>query len=368
MKTKEVHQFSFHELSEKDLKSLKVLDLITKKGIISRTEISKITGINIVSISNYINRYIEEKLIMENGFDVSTGGRKPELVELNKEENRIIGIEIGKDLIRSVFTDIGLSVSSKMEMPKTGRSVKEITAELCVLIEGMLKKAGITDGGLRTVGVGTSAYDNEYISKTLRERFGVEVFVADEVSCAAFGERDINKKIPSGDLLYIYSDIGYGIVVKDTGERISCSNSKYLCPWNESMGAVNLAKSDVARGVGTSMVELSGARMENITVDIITKAAMGNDEVALSIMRSVGVSLGLRIAYLVNLFNPKSVLIGGGIEQAGELILGPIKKTVKKLSFKDRSGEINIMPGSLGDEAVSLGAAFLAAREIFLKA
>ena len=107
--------------------------------------------------------------------------------------------------------------------------------------------------------------------------------------------------------------------------------------------------------------------MENITEETVIEAARNNDEVALSIMRSVGMSLGLRIAYLVNLFSPKSIVIGGGIEKAGGLISEPIKKTVKKLSFKDRSSAVAIMPGILGDEAVSLGAASLAAREIFLK-
>ncbi len=177
MKTKEIHQFTFHKLSEKDLKSLKILDLITKKVIISRTEISRITGINIVSVSNYIKRYIEMKLIMEKGFDVSTGGRKPELVELNKEENRVIGVEIGKDLIRGVFTDVGLSVYAKAEIPKAGRNAKEVTAEICALIENMKEKAGVKDGGLKAIGVGTSAYDNEYISREVRGKFGVEVFV-----------------------------------------------------------------------------------------------------------------------------------------------------------------------------------------------
>ncbi|MDD5428370.1 MAG: ROK family transcriptional regulator [Candidatus Omnitrophica bacterium] len=368
MKTKEIHQFTFHELSEKDLKSLKILDLVTKKGIISRTEISKITGINIVSVSNYIKKYIDEKLIMEKGFDVSTGGRKPELVELNKETNRVVGVEIGSDTIRAVLTDIGLAVAGKAQAPKKGRTLKEVMGEVCSLIDDMMKKAALNEGELRTIGVGTSAYDNASVSSQIREKFNVEVFVADEASCAAFGEKDLNKEIPGGDLLYMYSDIGCGVVVKETGERISGADSKYLTPWDEALGAVTLAKSDVARGVGTSMVELAKAQMENITVEIIAQAAIDKDEVAMSIMRSVGVSLGLRTAYLINLFDPKSVVIGGGIEKAGSLILDPMKKTVKKLSLKDRSDNIQIIPGSLGDEAVSLGAAFLAAREIFLKA
>ena len=60
-------------------------------------------------------------------------------------------------------------------------------------------------------------------------------------------------------------------------------------------------------------------------------------------------------------------LVGGGIERAESLILDSIKKTVKKLALKDRSGAVAIISGSLGEEAVCLGAASLAAREIFLE-
>ena len=79
--------FKLKGLSEKEIKNLEVLELISKKGVISRTDISKITGINIVSISNYIKDYIDRKLVDEKGLDVSSGGRKPELVELPTNEN-----------------------------------------------------------------------------------------------------------------------------------------------------------------------------------------------------------------------------------------------------------------------------------------
>ena len=368
MKTERMYQFDFQELSDKYVKSLKLLELISKKGIISRTEISKTTGINIVSVSNYIKRYIDNKLIMEKGFDVSTGGRKPELVELNKSDNCVIGVDIGKDSIRVVFTDIGLNIIGKAEAPRTGKNIKETTAAACGLIGEVMKRAGSSAGCVKVIGVGTASGDYAYIGKEMKDRFGIETFAGDEPSCAAFGEKNHNKKISQGELLYIYSDIGCGVVVKEDGNRVSRNESKYLSPWKETFGVVDLAKSDVARGVGTSIVEIAKGKMENITEETVIEAAVNNDEVALSIMRSVGMSLGLRIAYLINLFGAESVVIGGGIERAGNLILEPIKKTVKKLSLKDYSSTVVIMPGALGEEAVSLGAASLASREMFLKA
>ena len=367
MKTDGACQFGFSKLSEKDIKSLKILELIIKKGIISRTEIARTTGINIVSISNYINKYIEDKLITEKGFDVSTGGRKPELVELNNDDNRVIGVDIGKDHICVVLTNIGLEVIKKTHLPNTGNDPNKITEELCGSIEEIIKTSALPPAGIKAVCVGADPEDYPRIGKEIKERFGVGAFVGDRSSCAAFGERSLNKNIPPGDMLYIHSDAGCGIVAKEDGNRISSSDSKYLSPWKESLGIVNLAKSDVARGVGTSIVELAKGSMANINENVIIDAAKQNDEVALSIMRSVGMSLGLRIAYLVNLFSPKSIVIGGGIEQAGSFILEPIRKMVRKMSLKGYSDTVVLIPGVLGEEAVSLGAASLAAREIFLK-
>ena len=71
-------------LSDKQRKNLSILELIVKHGPISRTEISRQTGLNIVTISNYINEFIDGELVAEKGFDVSTGGRRPTLVELDE--------------------------------------------------------------------------------------------------------------------------------------------------------------------------------------------------------------------------------------------------------------------------------------------
>ncbi|MFH1645307.1 MAG: winged helix-turn-helix domain-containing protein, partial [Candidatus Omnitrophota bacterium] len=82
-------------LSDRERKNLAILDVIRKSGPITRTEISKFTKLNIVTVSNYVNNYIEKGLVVEKGFDVSTGGRKPTLVELNASIGYAIGVDIG---------------------------------------------------------------------------------------------------------------------------------------------------------------------------------------------------------------------------------------------------------------------------------
>src|SRR3989338_11628099 len=80
-----------YRLSEREQKNLAILELIRRKGPITRTEISQGTDLNIVTVSNYISTYIQRGLVVEKGMDVSTGGRRPTLVELQHQKALTIG-------------------------------------------------------------------------------------------------------------------------------------------------------------------------------------------------------------------------------------------------------------------------------------
>ena len=75
--------FSFHILQDRERRNLSILELIRRKGPISRAEISRALGSNIVTITNYADYYINKRIILEVGLDASSGGRRPELLELN---------------------------------------------------------------------------------------------------------------------------------------------------------------------------------------------------------------------------------------------------------------------------------------------
>ena len=80
-------------VTEKERRNLTILDSIRRGGEVSRAEISKITDLNIVTVSNYVSKHIKNKLIFEIGLDVSTGGRRPELLKLNPRFGYSIGIQ-----------------------------------------------------------------------------------------------------------------------------------------------------------------------------------------------------------------------------------------------------------------------------------
>ena len=68
-----------HRLTEREEKNFRILELLRRRGPLTRTALSQGTGFNIVTVSNYINHFIKGGLVSERGFDISTGGRKPVL-------------------------------------------------------------------------------------------------------------------------------------------------------------------------------------------------------------------------------------------------------------------------------------------------
>jgi glucokinase len=82
------------------------------------------------------------------------------------------------------------------------------------------------------------------------------------------------------------------------------------------------------------------------------------------VVRDTARYLGVGVANLLNLINPDVVVLAGGVTQAGELILAPLRAEVRRRAFRPAVDAARIVPGALGGRAGVIGAAatFLAER------
>ena len=96
-----------------------------------------------------------------------------------------------------------------------------------------------------------------------------------------------------------------------------------------------------------------------LTPRTIAEAAAAGDAVAQETIEETGHYIGLGVATCISVFNPEIVVIGGGIAQAGDLLLEPIRRTAKGNSPITLWSTCRIVPGELGDNAGILGAAAL---------
>ena len=392
-------------LSDRERKNLAILDVIRKSGPVTRTEISKVTKLNIVTVSNYVNNYIDKNLIIERGFDVSTGGRKPTLVELNAKMGNVIGIDVGPVNMVAVITDLTNTVVGKTKRPRPNGPMSEVITSSIEMVYEIMEKSKVDKTKIKGVGLGVSGVIDS-IAGTIRDtdptrgrttgsyssvkslvqkEFNIPTFVGNDATVAAFREKRLGLEQEIDDMLYVYSDVGCGIIIKgeiycgaggSAGEmQLTADNPdlplqdkdpSYLRPWGVDLGITQEARKILSKEkTDSKIMDLAGDDLDNITPDIIIEAAKGKDKIATEIIENAGANLGIRIAYLVNLFNPEVVVIGGGIEQAGELLLGPVRKSVRSLAFEEPANTVKIVPSRLGDSAVALGAAALVLREIF---
>jgi glucokinase len=83
-------------------------------------------------------------------------------------------------------------------------------------------------------------------------------------------------------------------------------------------------------------------------------------------LKDAGTRLGRKAAALVNLFNPEIIIIGGGIEMGGALLMDALRQTVKSMAIPEATEKLRIIPSQLGENGVPLGSAALVAQNYFI--
>ncbi|MFC1623700.1 ROK family protein [Candidatus Omnitrophota bacterium] len=401
--------FESQSLSDHEKKNFSILELIRRNGPITRADISKTTDLNIVTVSNYINTYIDEGLVIEGGMEASSGGRKPSLVKLNEGNSCAIGLDLGHmgaggASMIGVVTDLSGKVITRIEKKREKDSMDRIIDKSLDLIDELINKKGVNKDKVKGVGIGLGGIIDEnlgtvrdssksgirtsYVSikGLIEERFSLPSFLGNDATFAAFGEKMHALPMDVEDVIYMYSDVGSGIIIKggiycgasgSAGEiRInyprngdymrSSKDLSFLLPMGLDLGLIANAKKLIEDEGISSTIAKNGT--ENITMNDIMEAAKSSDTLAIELLEDAAVNLGVRIAYLVNLFNPEIVIIGGGIEKAGSLFLEPLRRTVRKWAFEEPANIVKIIPAYLGNDAVALGAASVVIKNVFIKA
>jgi glucokinase len=110
-------------------------------------------------------------------------------------------------------------------------------------------------------------------------------------------------------------------------------------------------------GEPSQLLKLSGGRPERVTAELIGRAAGEGDELAREVVERAATYLGIGLANLVNLLNPETIVVGGGVSRMGELLLAPARVAMRERAYSLAVHEVRLVTGSLGDMAGVLGMA-----------
>jgi glucokinase len=223
----------------------------------------------------------------------------------------------------------------------------------------------------------------------LEKRFKIPVLLENDATVAAFGEYWFSLDSQTKHVLFMYAGVGLGIVINgeiyrgasgNAGEftihnpiqddKFNCTegNPCFLKRWTADISMVDLARKAIRSGQQSEILKYAGNDVEKVTLRTIFQAAKFGDRLAVELVEHAGVRLGTKAAWLINLFNPEVFVIGGGLEEAGALLMDAAKKAIAGWAFPEMANVCKVIPSRLGEKAVAFGAASLAIRDTFIKA
>ena len=99
---------------------------------------------------------------------------------------------------------------------------------------------------------------------------------------------------------------------------------------------------------------------KNFTAGDVAQEAKNGDDFSLMMIERTGKYIGTGVASVINLLNIEKIVLGGGVMEAGKLILDPIIHEARRRAFQPCFEATQIVAGTLGVDAAAIGAAMLA--------
>jgi glucokinase len=219
------------------------------------------------------------------------------------------------------------------------------------------------------------------LHRELMRATGLRVELENDANAAAYGEYKVGAGRGSRDMFYVTigSGIGGAIILggklwtgasgfagefghitidSEDGVECICGNTGCLETVASGPNIVRRAHERLYRDSTSSLSKLALNR--EFTADDVAHEATNGDDFAIMMMERTGRYIGVAIASVINLLNIECIVLGGGVMEAGDLILQPIIKEAQRRAFQPCFESTRIVAAALGSDAVSLGAALLA--------
>lgn len=237
------------------------------------------------------------------------------------------------------------------------------------------------DNGIVRILPNIPGWINVPIAEIMQKEFNVPVKVDNDVRCAALAELNYGAGVGCNNLICITvgTGIGSGLIVNgklvrgasnaageighvklsiNDGPICGCGDTGCMEAYASGPAIVAMAKDYIKGGKSTKYREMTNTKSE-ITPAVVAQAAKEGDVVAQRIFTIMGEYIGTGLASVVNLLNPEKIVIGGGVADAGEILIAPLKETLTKRAMPIQGSAVEIVPAQLGNTAGVIGASLL---------
>ncbi|SHK16298.1 glucokinase [Pseudonocardia thermophila] len=304
-----------------------------------------------------------------------------------------IGLDVGGTKIAGAVVDENGTVLAERTEPTPAESdAVAVTAVLERLIEQLraehpeVSAIGVGAAGIVQwpAGVLLWAPNNAYRDWPVREQLekltGLPVRVDNDANVAALAEARLGEPYRNMVLITVGTGIGGGLVFDDRiyrgptgmgaelghivlnpdGPRCGCGNHGCFEAYASGTALGRMAR-EAAEDDPDGLIARLGRQTGKVTGRTVVEAVEQGDETARSLFFRLGRWLGVGIASLANIFEVEAVVVGGGLVETGELLLGPARIAAREYAYAPTArGVAPIVPANFGAAAGKIGAALLA--------
>jgi predicted NBD/HSP70 family sugar kinase len=379
-----------------------VLKMICTGTDVSRIEISRLTGLSKMSVTNIVNELIADCYITDQTGKLKNDsiGRNPISLEPNIDIYRVVGIYIARDYAVATLSNIKCDI---LFQTKCDFSFDESTNSFTEKIRSLVASIIYSDKIIhkKVIGIGIScigpldirqgiileppnfhSISSVHIQEYIKNEFGYEVYLNNDMNASALAEKLYGKGKSIGNFVYvgITNGIGSGIIANNAlfegstgfsgeighmtisfdGPKCACGNNGCLELYASIPNIVEQARSSVALGVDSLLKKYDVIEWK----DIVAEALMG-DTLALNLIDKLCLYTSIGLVSLVNFYDPQVIYLGHDIAIAGELVTTKIEAYVNDKILSHRYKYIPIEISAFGENAPLIGSAAIVLDRMF---
>ena len=390
--------------AEANLKGINHKNNIIKRNIIAYmaingestlSELTRELHISVPTMTKLVQELVDDSIVNDLGKVETPGGRRPNVFGLANSAIYFAGINVARDHMAYVITDL----QNNIILEHTDNSFElvdrpQCLERICQNIENFIATSGVDREKILGVGVSIVGRVNpetgrsykyftsseESLTDIISARIGIRVMLENDTRARCYAEYTTGKAKNESNVLYLHMGRGVAIGIVIDGKlyygkngfagefghipffdnEIICACGKKGCLETEVSGIAleNKIVDLIERGVNTHLREMYD-RGESIHINDIINAARNDDNLSIELIEEAGEKVGKAVAFLINTFNPDTVIVGGNLAMAGEYLMLPLKSSTSKYSLNLVYKDTKFRVSKMSDGANAWGVAML---------
>jgi len=306
-------------------------------------------------------------------------GRPSVLLQLGRGAGVAVGIEIGKQHVHAVLSDLAHEVIAERRVDTAvDLPARECADLLADLVAQLLEETGDTRSAVLGVGAGLPGpigrpglrvgdasilpgWVGVEAESLLSRALDLPTNIENDANLGALGEWMWGAGRGCRDLLFIKvaTGVGAGLIVggqlaTGAGGTAGEVGHTVVEPDGQICRCGNRGCLETVAGSAAVLDALRNVRPRATLEDVVAAAAAG-DPGCRRVVADAGMVIGDVLGAVCNLLNPERVVVGGELSAAGTALTAPLESALRRACLPNAGDDLTVVTGKLGDRAVALG-------------